>query len=281
MRRKAALTMAIVLVAGLVACGGAPKVEWDLEVGGAVSNPVTLSYADLAGMPQVDLKDILMEKSVGEDEVVSWSGVALDEVLSKAGAGSYASLTAVAADGYAIEISKDELQDGIVALKENGEWINKADPDHGPIRLVTPHTPANRWVFQLQALQVNEQAAGGIPADAVLTITGNVGTEVGWTDEKIRSMDTIEADSTNKAGETMTYAGVAISDLLSKAEPASDATTVAFVADDGYSAELPLADVLGCGNCMVSFGDDPGYRTVLPDFPSNVQVKGLVEIQVK
>jgi hypothetical protein len=245
-----------------------------------VSSPLALSYAELADMPQTELADILMEKSLGEDTTGDWSGVSLAELLDKAGAGEYVSITAVAGDGYAIEISKDELQDAIVALKENGEWIAEADPDHGPIRLVTPHTPANRWIFQLMELRVNAQAAG-VPDNAAFKITGNVETEVGWTEEKIRSMDAIEAESTNKEGETNTYTGVRISDLLSKAGPKDDATTLVFVADDGYSAEAPLADIQACADCIVSFQNQGGFSIVAPGFPGNVQVKGVVEIQVK
>jgi DMSO/TMAO reductase YedYZ molybdopterin-dependent catalytic subunit len=281
MRNKAVLTAALLLILGLVGCGGAaPDVDWTLGVSGAVSEPLTLSYAELADMPQTELNEILMEKSLGEDTTGDWSGVALTELLDKAGAGEYVSITAVAGDGYAIEISRDELQDAIVALKENGEWIADADPDHGPIRLVTPHTPANRWVFQLMELQVNAEAAG-VPDDAAFKITGNVETEVGWTEEKIRSMDTIEAQSTNKEGETSTYTGVRISDLLSKAGPTGEATTLVFVADDGYSAEVPLTDIQACADCIVSFRNQGGFSIVAPEFPGNVQVKGVVEIQVK
>jgi DMSO/TMAO reductase YedYZ molybdopterin-dependent catalytic subunit len=281
MRNKVVVTMTLLLVLGLAACGGgAPEVDWTLGVSGAVSNPLTLSFAELAGMPQTDLSDILMEKSLGEDTTGDWGGVALDEILAEAGAGEYVSITAVAGDGYAIEISKDELQDAIVALKENGEWIAEADPDHGPIRLVSPHTPANRWVFQLMELQVNAEAAG-VPDDAALKITGQVETEVGWTEEKIRSMDAIEAESTNKEGEASTYTGVRISDLLSKAGPQDGAATVVFVADDGYSAEAPLADIEACADCIVSFRNQGGFSIVAPGFAGNVQVKGVVEIQVK
>ena len=281
MSRKTVFLTALLVVLALAGCGGgAPDVEWTLGVSGAVSNPLTLSYAELADMPQTDLSDILMEKSLGEDTTGDWSGVTLDEILSEAGAGEYVSITAVAGDGYAIEISKDELQDAIVALKENGEWIADSDPDHGPIRMVCPYTPANRWVFQLMELQVNAEAAG-VPDDAAFKITGDVETEVGWTEEKIRSMDTIEAESTNKEGETSTYTGVRISDLLSKADPKDGATTVVFVADDGYSAEAPLADIEACGDCIVSFRNQGGFSIVAPGFPGNVQVKGVVEIQVK
>jgi hypothetical protein len=269
------------LVLGLAACGGAaPDVDWTLGVGGAVSEPLALSYAELTGMSQTELNDILMEKSLGEDTTGDWSGVALVELADKAGAGEYVSITAVAGDGYAIEISQDELQDCIVALKGDGEWIAEADPDHGPIRLVCPYTPANRWVFQLMELQFNAEAAG-VPDDAAFKITGSVKTEVGWTEEKLKSMDTIDAEYTNKDGETETYTGVRISDLLSKADPQDGATTLAFVADDGYSAEAPLADMEACANCIVAFSNQGGFRIVAPDFSSKAQVKGVVEIQVK
>jgi hypothetical protein len=129
-------------------------------------------------------------------------------------------------------------------------------------------------------LQVNAEAAG-VPDDAAFKITGDVETEVGWTEEKIRSMDTIDAESTNKEGETSTYTGVRISDLLSKAGPLDSATTVVFVADDGYTAEAALAEIESCADCIVSFRNQGGFSIVAPGFPGNVQVKGVVEIQVK
>jgi hypothetical protein len=40
-------------------------------------------------------------------------------------------------------------------------------------------------------------------------------------------------------------------------------------AGDGYAAESPLAEVRGCADCMVSFGEDAGFRMVVPAFPGN------------
>jgi DMSO/TMAO reductase YedYZ molybdopterin-dependent catalytic subunit len=149
----------VLIFVGLLfsACGSGTKVDWNLKITGAVQKPLDLRYQDLEKMPQTELKDILMNKSVGEDETGSWSGVKLEEIFSQAGADAgFLTITATAFDGYAIEITKDELKDAIVALKQNGEWITKYDPDHGPIRLVCPQTPANRWVFQLTEIQVNK-----------------------------------------------------------------------------------------------------------------------------
>lgn len=150
------LMIMVALLVVLTGCGGVPSVDWELTISGDVENPATYSYQELAGMEQLDLEEILMEKSTGEDEVTSWSGVPLEMLLERAGAGDFSTVTALAADGYAIEIAAGELNNAIVALKDSGEWIAEVTPDKGPIRLVTPDTPGNRWVFQLTEIQINQ-----------------------------------------------------------------------------------------------------------------------------
>jgi hypothetical protein len=122
---------------------------------------------------------------------------------------------------------------------------------------------------------------GGIPEDAALKVTGNVNNEIGWTEEQMRAMDTIDAESTNKKGETSTYTGVPINALLEKAGVGEGATTVMFVADDDYTAEVALSEVQGCADCIISFRNQGGFSIVMPGFPSNLQVKGVIEIQVE
>lgn len=124
-------------------------------------------------------------------------------------------------------------------------------------------------------------AKGSIPENAALKITGNVDKEIGWTEEQVKAMETLDVESTNKKGETATYTGVSIKTLLGKAGVKSDATTIVFVADDDYTAEVTLAEVQGCADCIVSFRDQGGFSIVMPSFPSNLQVKGVIEIQVK
>jgi hypothetical protein len=116
---------------------------------------------------------------------------------------------------------------------------------------------------------------------AGLKITGKVDAEMNWTEAEVRTMDTMEAESTNKEGQTSTYTGVSVNALLEEAGLQGDAATLVFVADDGYSAEVALSEVQACQDCIVSFRNQGGFSTVMPGFSGKLQVKGVVEIQVK
>jgi tungstate transport system substrate-binding protein len=129
------------------------------------------------------------------------------------------------------------------------------------------------------AWRESQASASGVEGD--LIITGLVNTPMGWTEDEIRAMDTTDAVSQNKEGQDETYTGVLITTLLNMAEPKNDATTLVLIADDGYSVEVPLADVLTCADCILSFRTNGGFSSVLPGFAKNTNVKGIVEIQVK
>ena len=120
---------------------------------------------------------------------------------------------------------------------------------------------------------------GDASGEVALKIAGAVDKEMGWTEDEIRGMDTIEAEYTNKDGETTIYTGVPINALLDKA--GVKGTTIGFVADDGYTAEATVDEVQGCASCIVSFRDEGGFSLVMPDFSGKLQVKGVIEIQVK
>jgi hypothetical protein len=114
-----------------------------------------------------------------------------------------------------------------------------------------------------------------------LKVTGNVAKEQGWSEAEVKTMKTLDVQFTNKKGKTETYTGVLITDLLAAAQPNGTAVTVIFVADDGFTAEVGLKELNACVDCIVSFRDQGGFSTVLPNFPGNLQVKGVVEIKVK
>ena len=154
--KKIFLLLFFVLGLVVVSCAHAPTVDWTLSISGKVAEPLSFSYKELAEMPQIQLEDVFMDKSIGEDQIGAWSGVPLISLLEASNADpDFVTVTALASDGYAIEITKEELEGSLVALKVNGEWIQKADPEHGPLRLVCPKTPADRWVYKIVELQVN------------------------------------------------------------------------------------------------------------------------------
>ena len=126
-----------------------------------------------------------------------------------------------------------------------------------------------------------EEAAPAEEGDGevALLISGAVDKETSLTDAEVKAMKAIDVEATNKDGETKSYTGVLIADLLNTA--GANGTTVVFVADDGFTGEVTLEEVLSCKDCIVSFRNNGGFSIVMPDFPGNIQVKGVVEIQVK
>ena len=100
-----------------------------------------------------------------------------------------------------------------------------------------------------------------------------------WTASDLEAMTQVEAEYTNKDGETTTFNGVAFSDLFADAG-VSDYTSVTLVASDGYEAEVTADELSACANCLVAV-DDGSFRSVMPDMSSKLQVKGLVEIKVQ
>ncbi|MCP4542235.1 MAG: solute-binding protein [Chloroflexi bacterium] len=128
---------------------------------------------------------------------------------------------------------------------------------------------------------VAESESNSVPANAALKITGNVANEIGWAEDEVRVMDTMDAESTNKDGETKTYTGVSINALLELAGINDGATAIVYITGNDNTAEVLLPDVQGCTDCIVSFRNQGGFSIVMPGFPENVQVKGVVEIRVK
>ncbi|MCJ7694095.1 MAG: molybdopterin-dependent oxidoreductase [Anaerolineaceae bacterium] len=145
------------LAGGLTSCDKDPNVDWEVKITGAVDNPQSLNFKQLSELDQIDLKDVFMSKTYGEDEYRSFTGIPIQKLLDLAGASlDMVSITVLAADGYAIEIPLADFEGGILALIDGGEWIIDKEPESGPLRLVFPKTPASSWVFQVTEIQVNK-----------------------------------------------------------------------------------------------------------------------------
>ena len=141
---------------------------------------------------------------------------------------------------------------------------------------VTPEPAAAEPAAEAPAAEPEAAPA----AEIALQVTGAVANPQAWTEDEVKSMTAIDVEATNSKGEASSYTGVLLSELIAAAEPNADANLVAFVADDGYSAEMPLAELMACENCIASFRNNGGFSTVIPGYESKLQVKGVVEIQL-
>jgi hypothetical protein len=133
--------------------------------------------------------------------------------------------------------------------------------------------------FPSSALWKEAQAAAAPVAG--LKITGLVEAEQAWSEAEVKAMTSMDVEAANSKGEMSTYTGVLLKTLIELAKPTADATTLVFVADDGFTAELPLSDALACENCILSFRSNGGFSSVMPGFDKSLGVKGVIEIQVK
>jgi len=111
--------------------------------------------------------------------------------------------------------------------------------------------------------------------EAVLTVDSQE-----YSQADLEALGTMSVDYTNKDGETTTYEGVPIADVLQDAGVADSGDTVTFTAADDYSADMALEEALACPNCIVAF-DEGSLRLVMPDFSGKLQVKDLVTISVE
>jgi hypothetical protein len=77
------------------------------------------------------------------------------------------------------------------------------------------------------------------------------------------------------------YEGVRLKGLLDKAGVQGGAATLLLTANDGYSAEVPVADAQACADCLIVFQEDGGIQAVMPGMSSKTWVKGLASIEAK
>jgi hypothetical protein len=123
-----------------------PEVDegaWELEITGAVANPVTISYIDVLQLPSVEQQTTLtcISNKVGGDLIsnANWTGVTLAQLIARAGLRPEAAELAIYAhDGYteSFPLSKALEPTTLAVYLMNGEQLTKR---HGyPVRLIVP-----------------------------------------------------------------------------------------------------------------------------------------------
>ncbi len=131
------------------------------------------------------------------------------------------------------------------------------------------------------AQAVTEQAPPAEPAAAALAFTGKVDNPSSWSLADLQGMDAISVDTTDKNGETVHSTGVKLLHLVDEVGLQDGVLSLTFVGSDGYEAQVDIAELQACAECIVAIQDDGTLNSVLPGFSGKVQVKGVVEIRVE
>ena len=140
-----------------------PRIDvdsWSFEITGMVDTPLTVTYADLLAMPQVERVITLccVSNEVGGEYISNavWRGVLLKDLLDKAGVQPAAEqVFSTSLDGWTCGFPVAAAMDGrdaMIAVGMNGETLPL---DHGyPARLVIPglygYVSGTKWLAKIE-----------------------------------------------------------------------------------------------------------------------------------
>lgn len=121
-------------------------------------------------------------------------------------------------------------------------------------------------------------SACGASSESILSVTGS--TDKTYTKKELMDFSQVESEYINKDGEITEYIGVPMNSIIENCGVETYAS-VTMVASDGYSAEITYEELYACNKCIITFQDNDGLLTVMPDFSSKLQVRDLIELQIQ
>jgi len=290
--------------------------EWNLKMNGILEKEVDRNSFQSCASPschQATWKDdkaqiwagVPLWRLVGEvDDNIEHEGLAYNEKLADIG---YL-IQIIATDGYSVTLESAMTKrnnDLLVAYVVNE---NPLPDKYFPLRLVGNQLKKNQLIGAIDSINLiidpklaaelkaatppptaeptpeptkpAEPAAALAPGDFLLT--GAVEQEVLLKESDLKEMNVVKITAEHPKKGKMDFDGVLLSELFALAKPKPEATTAVITASDGYTAEVALADIVNCPNCLLAFTDEVGvYQLVLPDLPSNTWVKQVVKIEFK
>jgi DMSO/TMAO reductase YedYZ molybdopterin-dependent catalytic subunit len=222
------------------------------------------------------------------DDEVEHDGAAFNRDLAD---GGY-TIDVVAADGYSVSLDVErirEVNEIVVASLMDDEPLGE---DDYPLRLVGPDLSGQEMVSQIAEILVN--AEGGDPVeptvdpgevvvgDVTLEIMGGVAGPLTWSGEDLAAMGVAEVTAEHPRRGEVAAVGVRLNDLLDLVEPDAGATTVVFIASDGFTSRIPLDQIRACADCLVSFSDEGTLDMVMPGFTEgSAWAKDVVTIEIE
>jgi hypothetical protein len=273
--------------------------EWALQLDGTISKPTDRVSIESCGAPQCHgtaWTDDKAQEWVGVplylfvgsvDDEIAHEGPAFNDALADAGY----NVDVIASDGYTATFDAARVKRNkniIVAYKVNE---NPLPDDFFPLRLVGSDLSKKEMVGMISQIKVGveplpataEPAAAAISeADATLTVGGSVGQEVFLNEAALRALEVVTINAESPKGGKSDYEGVRLSVLLEMAGAKDSATALRITASDGYYAEVKLADLKACADCMLAFTNTAEkFKVVMPGMTSDMWVKDVTKLTVR
>jgi DMSO/TMAO reductase YedYZ molybdopterin-dependent catalytic subunit len=284
--------------------------EWNLQLTGVITDTVdrnSFQSCSAVNCHQSSWTDDKAQKWVGVplwllagrmDDSIKHDGPAFNRSLADLG---YL-IQIIATDGYSTT-----LESALVAHNNNimvAFQVNENPlPDkYFPLRLVGTELQQNQTVGQIVEIKmivdplIATRAAQSQPrptqeviqtpqpstVQGDLVIIGLVNQELGFNEADLRKLDVVEITAEHPKKGKETYQGVRLNALLEMVKLKPEARKLVFTAADGYTAEVELAKLLACTDCLLAFTETPGkFKLVMPELESALWVKDIIKIEVK
>lgn len=252
----------IFVVLVLAACiGQQEEASYSVHIAGLAEGVITI--ADLKENPQ-EFTAVLV-KSTGTEIENTWKGRSLTELLDKYSVNPEY-ITFVAEDGYMITLKMEEVKNAYLCYEMDGEELTLEMG--GPVRLVITDQPGKLWMSYLKEIKL-------IGKENALIIHGKTKVVLGLTKEDFARFDKKSVEAEYK-DETNVYEGVPLRVLLNQARYEDDASSIRFVARDGYAFELDFDEVYSNEDILVT----EDFRLIMPGYESEYWMKDIAEIEV-
>lgn len=224
----------------------------------------TISLSQLKTM-KAETFDATLVKSTGTEIPSSYTGVKFMDILNSYGVQpEYISF--VSEDGYMITLVKDEYDTAYICYAEKG--VQLTQETGGPIRLVIPDQPGKLWLTWLKEIKL-------LDSSNALVVAGNTKVTIVLTPEDLGRFEkkTIQAEF---KGEMGTYTGVPLVAILDRARYADNATSIKFVASDGYSKEVSFQEAYSNQDILIT----EDFRIIMPGYSSSFWITNLRRVEV-
>jgi DMSO/TMAO reductase YedYZ molybdopterin-dependent catalytic subunit len=284
--------------------------DWTIDLQGAITDTVdrgSFESCSTSKCHQVSWQDT---KSQVWSGTPLWALVGRVDDQAKHDTGAFNSELAkqgymieiVAKDGYSVKLDSNKVAKNnniLIANTMNGNALTDKD---SPLKLVGADLTTKEMVGGVAKIILHlgmlppatatpapmatpttaaPAAAGGDSSTLVFTGLVNATKTLKIADLKAMTVVNLTVDQPKKG--QVSVSGVRLNSLLDLVGVNSEAKNLVLTAVDGYSAQVALADVRACPDCLIAFNETGGMNTVMPGtgMPGNLWIKNIIKIELK